>query len=82
MPIVGRDSIADGLADLRRRAERAGRDPAAVSVSLFGARPDETKLAAWRDLGVERVLFTMPPAGSDKVLPLLDQYAVLMAKLG
>jgi probable F420-dependent oxidoreductase len=82
MPIIGRDPIEDGIADLRQRAERAGRDPATVTVSLFGARPDEARLAAWRDAGVARVLFTLPSAGRDRVLPLLDQYAGLATKVG
>jgi probable F420-dependent oxidoreductase len=82
MPIVGRDPIEDGIADLRARAERAGRHRDAVTVSLFGARPDEAKLAAWRDLGVARAIFGLPPAGGDQVLPLLDQYAALAAKVG
>jgi probable F420-dependent oxidoreductase len=82
MPIAGRDPIEGDIADLRRRAERSGRDPNTVSVSLFGARPDEGRLAALRDQGVARVLFTLPPAGRDRVLPLLDQYAGLAAKVG
>jgi len=82
MPIVGRDSIEEGLADLRQRAEKAGRDPATVTVSLFGARPDEAKLSAWRDVGVHRALFNLPSAGRDEVLPLLDKYAALAAKVG
>jgi len=82
MPIVGRDSIDEGIADLRQRAEKAGRDPATVTVSLFGARPDEGKLAAWRDLGIHRALFNLPSAGRDEVLPLLDKYAAVAAKIG
>ncbi len=81
MPIVGRDPIDDGLADLKQRAERAGRDPATVTVTLFGARGDEAQLARWRDLGIARVLFHLPPAGADKVLPMLDQYAAVAAKV-
>jgi probable F420-dependent oxidoreductase len=82
MPIASRDPIEDGLDDLRRRAERAGRDPATASVTLFGARPDERKLAAWRAAGVARVLFGLPSAGRDQVLPLLDQFAQVAAKVG
>jgi probable F420-dependent oxidoreductase len=82
MPIAGRDASDEDIADLRARAEKAGRDPASVSVTLFGARPDEAKLAAWRALGVERVLFALPPAGRDAVLPLLDRYAAVAAKIG
>jgi probable F420-dependent oxidoreductase len=82
MPIAGRDNLEEGIADLRQRAERAGRDPATVTVTLFGARPDEAQLAAWRELGVDRVLFHLPPAGRDQVLPLLDKYAALAQKIG
>src|SRR5262245_40722796 len=82
IPIVGRDRIDEDIADFRARAEKAGRDPATVGVSLFGARPDEAKLAAWRAAGVERVLFPLPSAGRDAVLPLLDHYGAVAAKIG
>jgi probable F420-dependent oxidoreductase len=82
MPIIGRDPLDEAMADLRQRAEKAGRDPAAVSVSLFGVRPDEGKLAAWRDMGVARVVFFVPSALAGTVLPLLDQYAAVAKKVG
>jgi len=82
MPIIGRDPLDEAMADLRQRAEKAGRDPAAVSVSLFGVRPDEGKLAAWRDMGVARVVFFVPSALAGTVLPLLDQYAAVARKVG
>ena len=82
MPIIGRDPLDEAIADLRQRAEKAGRDPGAVSVSLFGVRPDEGKLAAWRDMGVARVVFFVPSALAGTVLPLLDQYAAVARKVG
>jgi alkanesulfonate monooxygenase SsuD/methylene tetrahydromethanopterin reductase-like flavin-dependent oxidoreductase (luciferase family) len=82
MPIIGRDPLDEAIADLRQRAEKAGRDPAAASVSLFGVRPDEDKLAAWRDMGVARVVFFVPSALAGTVLPLLDQYAAVAKKVG
>ena len=82
MPVVGRDPLETDIADLRARAEKAGRDPATVGVTLFGARADEAKIAAWGALGEERVVFGLPPAGRDSVLPLLDRYGALAAKLG
>ncbi len=82
MPIIGRDPLDEAIADLRQRAEKAGRNSAAVSVSLFGVRPDEGKLAAWRDMGVARVVFFVPSALAGAVLPLLDQYAAVAKKVG
>jgi hypothetical protein len=55
---------------------------AAVTVSLFGAKPDEAKLAQWRDQGVERAIFTLPSEGRDTVLPLVDRYASFISKVG
>jgi probable F420-dependent oxidoreductase len=82
LPIVGMENLDEALADLRARAQRVGRDPATVRVTLFGARRDEAKLAAWRDQGVERAVFHLPPAGRDRVLPMLDQYATVATKIG
>ena len=85
MPIGGRaysEPVAESIADFRARAEKAGRDPAAVTVSIFGVPPDETKLAALRDAGVARVAFFVPSAIADTVLPLLDGYAAIAKKVG
>jgi hypothetical protein len=60
------DPIDDGLADLRRRAERAGRDPAAVTVAPFGAR----------------AVLLLPSAGRDQALPDLDRFAALAGTIG
>ncbi len=82
MPIIGRDPLDEAMADLRQRAEKAGRDPGTVTVSLFGVRPDEGKLAGWRDMGVTRVVFFVPSALAATVLPLLDQYLAVAKKVG
>jgi probable F420-dependent oxidoreductase len=79
MPIVGRgESIAEGIRDLHALAREAGRDPASIPVTVFGARADEKTIAEYEAAGVERVLFPLPAAEADKVLPLLDGYAKLI----
>lgn len=85
IPIGGRaysEPIAESLADFRARAEKAGRDPATLTVTIFGVAPDEPRLAALRDAGVTRAVFFVPSATRDVVLPLLDQYAGLAKKVG
>jgi probable F420-dependent oxidoreductase len=85
MPIGGRaysEPVAESIADFRARAEKAGRDPGACTVSIFGVPPDEAKLAALRDAGVARVVFFVPSAVADTVLPLLDGYAAVAKKVG
>lgn len=78
LPIPARaGDLTAGVADLRARAEKAGRDPATVSVSVFGAPPEEATLGTYQALGIERALFRLPSAGRDEILPLLDRYARL-----
>ncbi|HLY37416.1 MAG TPA: LLM class F420-dependent oxidoreductase [Candidatus Binatia bacterium] len=71
--------LAAGLEDLRRIAREKGRDPASISVSVYGARMDADALAQLRDLGVERAIFALPSADADAVLRLLDRGAALVS---
>ena len=85
IPIGGRaysEPIDLSMADFRARAEKAGRDPASVTVSIFGVPPDAVKLAALRDAGVARAVFFVPSAIADTVLPLLDGYAAVAKEVG
>jgi probable F420-dependent oxidoreductase len=76
MPIgIRMGNVLDGIKDLRRRAEKAGRDPQTVGVTIFGAQADREVVEQYRAAGVERVTFGLPPAARDTVLPLLDRYA-------
>jgi len=85
IPIGGRaysEPIAESMADFRARAEKAGRDPATLTVTIFGVAPDEARMATLRDASVTRAVFFVPSATRDVVLPLLDQYASLAKKVG
>jgi probable F420-dependent oxidoreductase len=66
------------IPELRRRAEKAGRDPKSISISIFFAKPDKGAIESLANAGVDRAIFGLPSAGKDKVLPLLDAYASVM----
>ena len=71
-------NLGEKLETLRNRAETAGRDPKSISVSVFGAKPDRAAIDELERAGTERVIFWLPPAAADTVLPLLDKYATLL----
>jgi probable F420-dependent oxidoreductase len=81
MPIHGRDEIAARLPEFRRMAEEAGRDPASLEVSVFGARPERKLLDELAAAGVQRAIFGLAPEPADKVLPVLDRAAPLVHSL-
>ena len=67
--------LPEALADLRRKAVTAGRNPASLSVSVFafeGTQSDTLK--RYRDLGVTRVVLVAPRRLAD-ALPFLDRIA-------
>lgn len=68
------------LQDLRARAEKAGRNPKELAVSIFMGPDKEEALRQYQELGVERVVFGVPSEGKDKVLPMLDKYATFIPK--
>lgn len=82
MPIAGRNDVLEGVADLWQRADAAGRARSTLSVTIFGAPANPEVLEKYRRAGITRAVFGLPPAGRDKVLPLMDQYAELIGKLG
>jgi hypothetical protein len=65
----------------RQVAEEAGRDPRSLSVTVAGAPDDPDLLKRYRDLGITRVNFPLPPAHRDEVMPALDRLADLMRQL-
>lgn len=75
---VGVEAILAGMDDLRRRAERAGRDPKTLSVSVFGAPADPAVLDRYREAGIQRAILRLPSEGREAVLPLLDQWTKLL----
>ena len=52
--------IGPGLADLRARADKAGRDMKTISVTVFGASPDRAALDRYTGQGVTRATFGLP----------------------
>lgn len=65
----------------RQMAEKAGRDPHSLSVTLGGAPEDFDLLRRNRDLGIARMNVRLPPAKADEILPLLDRWAKLIPQL-
>ena len=70
--------ILPGLEELKTRAAKAGRDMKTISVTVFGAAPDDAVLETYRKAGITRVLFRLPSESRDTILPLLDRYAKLV----
>jgi len=70
--------LSDKIAELRRLAEAAGRDPDALSISLFQCPPTREAVDEAARAGVERVIFGVRPEEPASVWKALDERAKLM----
>jgi len=77
---LDRDGI-EVLDKFRAMAKEAGRDPASLSVSTFRVPADLERLKRYRELGIDRVVFSLPAEKDDKIMPILDQWAELTRRL-
>jgi probable F420-dependent oxidoreductase len=78
---LDRDGI-EVLDKFRVMAKEAGRDPASLSISTFRVRDDLERLKRYRELGIDRVVFSLPADKDDKIMPILDRWAELKRQLG
>jgi hypothetical protein len=62
-------------------AAEAGREPAAVPVTVWGIQPDLDRLKRYVDQGVARGVVQLAAEPSDKILPLLDRWAELIRQV-
>ena len=77
MPVSARASIASRTALLHAEAERQGRDPATLSITVTDAKADIDSFRSLEAEGVERCLLSVPVMGRDDTLRLLDTYGSL-----
>jgi probable F420-dependent oxidoreductase len=73
--------VTEFLPCFRQMAADAGRAPESVPVTVWGVAADLGRLQRHRDLGVARVVVSLPSAGADEVLPLLDRWAELKERV-
>ena len=81
MPINGRGDLGAGIEELKASCDRAERDFGELDLSVFGVGPQEERAAEIIELGFQRLVFNLPPAEADVVLPMMDRYAGLAGKL-
>jgi hypothetical protein len=77
----GHKDIVDLIPRFRQMAAETGRDPASIPITAWYPARDLRLIQRYHELGVERVVFTVPSAAADTVLPALDEIDAIMAKV-
>ena len=69
------EQIAAGRAAIDELAEAAGRDPAAISITVFGAPADREVIARFAAAGANRVIIRLPDTTASAALDEIDRIA-------
>jgi probable F420-dependent oxidoreductase len=72
-----RGDILGRIPELQRMAEAAGRGR--IEVTTYGTRGDAAEIERWRDAGVDRLIYYVPPDGRDAALRRLEELTELTA---
>ena len=67
--------MTEFLPEFREMATEAGRDPASISVTIWGVPENSDRIKRYRDQGISRVVVSLPSENRDKILPVLDRWA-------
>ena len=82
IPIMRKgDQLKTGVDQLREEAKRAGRRFEDMQLGVFGVPPKPDLAKQLIDWGFSHLIFGLPPAKADKVMPMLDTYSEIAAKL-
>ena len=74
----GKTDLLEEIPRFRQMAAEAGRDPASLPITAWYPPRQLDLMKRYRDLGVERVVFSVPSDPADKVMPHLDELQTLM----
>jgi probable F420-dependent oxidoreductase len=73
--------LADGLNELRRRCEAAGRSFDSLELAVIGLPPDRDAALRHLEIGFKHLIFTLPAADRDVSMRALDQCAAIASSL-
>jgi probable F420-dependent oxidoreductase len=75
------EDVTDFLPQFRQMAAEAGRDLSTCPVTVWGIQPEIDRVRRYADQGVARGVVQLTAEKADKILPLLDRWAGIIAKL-
>lgn len=76
------DGVGVLIDRFRQMAVDAGRDPMSLPITIFRVPDDIAQLRFCQEIGVDRVVFSLPAEKEDTIIPILDRWAEIQAALG
>jgi probable F420-dependent oxidoreductase len=77
-----KDGVGLLIGKFRQMAAEAGRDPASLPITIFRVPEKIDRLKYCEEIGIDRVVFSLPVAGKDELMPIIDRWAELKHQMG
>jgi hypothetical protein len=62
-------------------AKEAGRDPSGLPITIFRVPEDLTQLRFCEEIGIDRIVFSLPAEKEAAIMPILDRWSALKRQL-
>jgi hypothetical protein len=69
------------IEQFRDMATAAGRDSAELPITIFRVPENLTQLRFCEEIGIDRIVFSLPAEKEDSVMPILDRWSLLKKQL-
>jgi probable F420-dependent oxidoreductase len=79
---LAHDGVGVVIGKFRTLAQESGRDPASLPITIFRVPDDLDQLRFCQEIGVDRVVFSLPAEKADTIMPILDRWVAVKAALG
>ncbi len=76
-----RDGVGTLIERFRQMATEAGRDPQSLPITIFRVPEQIERLRYCQQIGIDRVVFSLPAEREDEILPILDRWMALKQQL-
>ena len=78
---LAKDGVGVLIGKFRDMAVEAGRDPASLPITIFRVPDDMTQLRFCQEIGIDRIVFSLPAEKEDRIMPILDRWSALKQQL-
>jgi len=79
---LAKDGVGVLIGKFREMAKEAGRDASELPITIFRVPEDVAQLRFCQEIGIDRVVFSLPAEPADKLLPIMDRWVKLREALG
>ena len=78
---LAKDGVGVIIDQFRVLVKESGRDPASLPITIFRTPDNVEQLRFCQEIGIDRIVFSLPAEGEATIMPILDRWTALKKEL-